>query len=212
MATLKQPINPGTGSTDTLFVYARVLSLDTVNQLAHVIDQLGQQRVVTLTRVFGRPGTPPAVGETWIITRMFGDWAFAMLLQAAAVPTPADTWHGLNYTGANVGDYGAPSSIYNYGQYTKLSGIVYLTGLLTTTGTVADNGLMFTMPPGYRIAAPMGSLARIYFAASETSTSNTPFRFYMNSSGEVRHGSITGASIASGQAFAITGLSYPADS
>lgn len=57
-----------------------VTGIDTEKKQAMVRDQLGKERVVTLTII--RVGVTPAVDEVWLIDRTLGRWSFAAKIDA----------------------------------------------------------------------------------------------------------------------------------
>jgi microcystin-dependent protein len=82
MVEYKKPLGPGTSATDGLYTYCHIVDVDPINKIAHVIDQLGNPRQVSITRSMGKQLNYPAIGEDWIITRQYGDWIFAVNVNA----------------------------------------------------------------------------------------------------------------------------------
>lgn len=80
---VKTPNSPGSNSYDTSYQYCTILSVDDSTKIAHVRTQLGTMIQVSTTRTFGKASDPPAEGETWIISNMFGDWVFAVHINMA---------------------------------------------------------------------------------------------------------------------------------
>lgn len=72
----------GTSSLTT-YMHALVKSVD--GDKAWVTDQLGKMRQLSTTRIFGKAVVAPKVGETWLITSIFGDWMFAVCVNAPIV-------------------------------------------------------------------------------------------------------------------------------
>lgn len=66
------------GASQSSYTTARVLSVDGTK--VWVVDQSGQRKLMSTTRVFGKGIAPPAVDETWLITQMFGEWTFAVCI------------------------------------------------------------------------------------------------------------------------------------
>lgn len=81
--TERASIAPGSTAVGLSYIMCKVLSIDTGTNLANVIDQVGNQRQISTTRVFGKGSSGPAVGDNWIITQIFGDWMFAVYIQTA---------------------------------------------------------------------------------------------------------------------------------
>lgn len=59
-------------------IYCKVLSVDPQSNVAHVIDQMGANRTISLLHLIGKTTNFPQIGETWIITSLFGNWMFAV--------------------------------------------------------------------------------------------------------------------------------------
>ena len=68
----------GTGSSSGPANSLTVIVQSVDGTVAHVRDQLGQTRQISTTRMFGKGVAPPAKGETWLATNMFGGWIFAV--------------------------------------------------------------------------------------------------------------------------------------
>jgi hypothetical protein len=75
-ANLRTPASMGTGSVSS-FLACKVLAIDSQTSTAHVVDQGGGYRAVSLRRLVGKGVGLPQAGEQWIITSLFGDWMFA---------------------------------------------------------------------------------------------------------------------------------------
>jgi microcystin-dependent protein len=78
MVEYKQPLQAGTSAVDGMYTYCVVQDIDLTNKVAHVVDQLGNPRQVSITRSLGPAAAYPKVGENWIISRQYGDWIFAV--------------------------------------------------------------------------------------------------------------------------------------
>lgn len=77
---VSQPTHAGSPGQGPAWMTATILSVDAVNSIAVVQDQLTKSFQMPLHAMRAK-GMPPAVGEQWIITREYGGrWAFAMLL------------------------------------------------------------------------------------------------------------------------------------
>ena len=75
---LREPLGVSSAATGQNHAYARVTQINSDTKLASVIDQFGNKYQISTTRIFGKNSEGPLVGETWIISRMFGDWIFAV--------------------------------------------------------------------------------------------------------------------------------------
>ncbi len=79
---LRTPASPTSGGYLTIMA-ARVVSIDRDNNVATVVDQAAQMRDLPI-RILGKPLSGPQTGETWILTSLFGDWAFALQIGSQA--------------------------------------------------------------------------------------------------------------------------------
>ncbi len=77
---LREPTSPGSSSVGQTFLHVKVQGIDDVNGNAIVVDQLGYVRQVSTRRMFSKNAMLPSAGDNWIITRMFGDWMFAVFI------------------------------------------------------------------------------------------------------------------------------------
>lgn len=84
MAQYKQPVSKGTSATDGLYTYCHIIDVDSTNMIAHVVDQLGNPRQLSITRSMGKQIELPKPNEDWIITRQYGDWMFAVCINSTA--------------------------------------------------------------------------------------------------------------------------------
>lgn len=92
-------------------------------------------------RKVGGTGVTVAQGSTAIL--LYNDTDIVSLHEGASGGTPS--WTSLSLQNSWV-TFGAP---YPTAAYTKVSGIVWLRGLIKS-GTVSDGTLLFTLPAGYR--------------------------------------------------------------
>lgn len=158
MTGAKMPVNPGAvlGAAMSLD-YGTITGID--GTMAEVTMTSGTQKVrITMTR--GKSGIP-AVGETWILDKLYGDWQFAVLVNAPiprapawVVPLLAGSWVNVNTTALAWASGAAtvPQAAY----YLSLNNFVSMRGVVTgpsvstanTAGPLAAD--IFRLPAGSR--------------------------------------------------------------
>lgn len=74
---LKTPASSGSAYSFTN-QYVKVQAIDTNLNIAHVVTQHKVNMQVSLKQILGKGVGLPAVGETWLITSLFGVWTFAV--------------------------------------------------------------------------------------------------------------------------------------
>lgn len=105
------------------------------------IAKNGSSGAVTVKKV-GGTGVSVAAGSTALL--LYNDSDIVRLLETSN-SSGAPSWTSLSLQNSWV-TFGAP---YPTAAYTKVSGIVWLRGLIKS-GTVSDGTLLFTLPAGYR--------------------------------------------------------------
>lgn len=86
MVKMREPVGAGTNAIGANHMFCTVKSVE--NNFAWVKDQLQNDRKISTTRMFGKGSFPPEVGETWIITSIFGDWMFAVCINPKPFTLP----------------------------------------------------------------------------------------------------------------------------
>lgn len=76
MVSLRAPLTPATLATESMVTTCVIQDIDMTNMCASVRDRLGNTRLVTLRVLPGKGIAYPATGETWLISREYGDWMF----------------------------------------------------------------------------------------------------------------------------------------
>lgn len=80
MAKFKTSGSVGTANPSNQNAHVRILSIDTNTNIAHCIDQIGARRQISIGWMLGKGVGPPKVGETWLVSTVFGGWVFAAQL------------------------------------------------------------------------------------------------------------------------------------
>lgn len=71
--------------------YVKVQAIDSDTKIAHVVNQVKAQMQVSLLQTVGRGVGYPEVGETWLITSIFGPWMFIAQVNPAFPDFVLDT-------------------------------------------------------------------------------------------------------------------------
>jgi hypothetical protein len=149
MVQYKKPVNSGTNATDSSYMFCKVQDVDPVRQVATVTDQLGIFRQITTTRSLGKPLALPAVGETWIISNLFGEWVFSVAVNVSVYTPPAQLSGTITITPTTIntpksatvtfpsGLFTSPPRVLVTPQTAFPSGVTAMTGVGTVTTTSA---------------------------------------------------------------------------
>jgi microcystin-dependent protein len=78
MTEYKKPTSSSTSAVSASSTYVKILDIDIMAKVAHVVDQLGKPITISLTRSYGKQYNYPNPGEEWIATREFGDWVLTV--------------------------------------------------------------------------------------------------------------------------------------
>lgn len=100
---VSRPTHPGSMSHGLAWNVVVVESVDPTNNVALCRDQLTKPITMPLNSMRAK-GLPPAVGEQWIITKEYGGWSFALLLNGkpGGEQVPMANVEGLSDLDANA--------------------------------------------------------------------------------------------------------------
>lgn len=136
---VKMPVNPGNTAPGSL-----TQSLGTITgidgNIAEVVMSSGTQKVrIDMTRGKSGVANLPAVGETWILDRVYGQWLFAVLTNApippppVAPPLPGTGTAHLTLTAAGTAVLNVPNDTWQY-------------PTLSNSWVAYDGGYLFAQP------------------------------------------------------------------
>jgi microcystin-dependent protein len=135
MVEYKKPINPGSSAIDGSFVYVKIVDVDTTTKTAHVVDQLGIPKTISITRSYGKQYEYPKPNEEWIATRQFGDWILAV-----CVSTELAQIEGTLPSGGSPGSVLTKDSGANFDTSWQQPAGIPAGSIMAFGGTTAPNG------------------------------------------------------------------------